>query len=81
VKIYVCNLRPQVPETEGYDVAAHVAALREHGVEVDAVVWDSEGGLPLGSIDRPVVDRRLAGSNGLVHDPARLALVLADLLA
>ena len=25
--VYVCNLRPQVPETEGYDVAAHVDAL------------------------------------------------------
>ena len=34
-KVYVCNLRVQSPETEGYDVAAHVDALRAHGLEVD----------------------------------------------
>ncbi|MGH9089919.1 MAG: gluconeogenesis factor YvcK family protein [Acidimicrobiales bacterium] len=80
-KVYVCNLYPQIPETEGYDVAAHVAALREHGVEVDVVLWDSRAGLPPGPVDRPAADRALAGSNGLVHDPARLADALSDLLA
>lgn len=80
-KVLVCNLRPQVPETEGYDVAAHVAALREHGVEVDVVLWDSACTLEAGTLDVPVVDRPLAGPNGLVHDPARLAEALAGLLA
>jgi uncharacterized cofD-like protein len=80
-KVYVCNLYPQVPETEGYDVAAHVAALREHGVEVDVVLWDSRAGLARGPLDLPVVERPLAGPNGLVHDPARLANALTDLLA
>ena len=80
-KVYVCNLRPQIPETEGYDAAAHVAALRQHGVEVDVVLYDGGSGLARGEVDRPVVDRPLAGPNGLVHDPARLADALADLLA
>jgi len=80
-KVYVCNLRPQIPETEGYDVAAHVVALRQHGVEVDVVLVDSRSPLVLGAVDRPVVDRPLAGPNGLVHDPARLAEALSDLLA
>lgn len=80
-KVYVCNLYPQIPETEGYDVAAHVWALREHGVEVDQVLWDSGAGLAPGRVDLPLVDRPLAGSNGLVHDPARLACALSDLLA
>jgi uncharacterized cofD-like protein len=80
-RVYVCNLFPQVPETEGYDVADHVVALREHGVEVDVVLWDSGAGLTPGTCDRPLVDRPLAGANGLVHDPARLAMVLSDLLA
>ena len=31
-KVYVCNLRPQVPETESFDVAMHVEALVAHGV-------------------------------------------------
>lgn len=79
-RIYVCNLRPQIPETEGYDVAAHVAALERHGVVVDVVLCDTSQGMPLGKVARPVVDRPLAGSNGLVHDPVRLAAALRDLL-
>ena len=80
-KVLVCNLRAQLPETEGYDVAAHVRALRAHGVEVDVVLWDSGCPLEPGRVDVPLVDRRLAGPNGLVHDPARLAEALSDLLA
>ncbi len=30
-KVYVCNLRPQVPETEDFDVAMHVEALASTG--------------------------------------------------
>ena len=37
-RIYICNLREQVPETSGFDVAAHVRALRDHGVVVDMVI-------------------------------------------
>jgi uncharacterized cofD-like protein len=29
-KVYVCNVATQAGETEGYDVAAHVEALRRH---------------------------------------------------
>ena len=86
-RVYVCNLRPQVPETEGFDVASHLAALQAHGVTVDVVLHDSGAGLALGERGMsegdpgvPVVDRPLAGPNGLVHDPARLAVALADLL-
>lgn len=81
-RVFVCNLRPQVPETEGYDVAAHVAALAEHGVTVDTVLCDTAAGMPRGTVRGPeVVDRLLAGPNRLVHDPARLAEALSDLLA
>lgn len=80
-RVYVCNLRPQPPETEGYDVAAHIRALSEHGVEVDVVLYDPSSSLSLGEVGRPVVERALAGRNGLVHDPGRLAEALKDLLA
>lgn len=80
-KVYVCNLRPQVPETEGYDVAAHVAALQEHGIPVDTVLWDSSAGMSRGEVDMPGLERKLSGSNSLVHDPARLADALCGLLA
>ena len=79
--VYVCNLRPQVPETAGYDVAAHVAALARHNVSVDVVVCDSIQGMAIGAADVPVRDVRLTGENAMVHSPARLAQALGGLLA
>ncbi|HEY3702532.1 MAG TPA: hypothetical protein VGL32_09770, partial [Acidimicrobiales bacterium] len=69
----------QLPETEGYDVAAHLAALEAHGVEVDIVLCDTTG-LPLGAPGRPWVDAPVARPNGLAHDPEKLAAALADLV-
>jgi uncharacterized cofD-like protein len=66
-KVYVANLRPQIPETEGYDVDAHVDALVAHGLDVDVVVAHTP-------------ERPLARDDGLAHDPARLAQALADLV-
>jgi uncharacterized cofD-like protein len=80
-RIYVCNLHPQEPETKGYDVAAHVEALAAHGVEVDVVLCDSSKGMVCGPVTSTLIDRPLAGSNGLVHDPVKLAQALSDLLA
>ncbi len=80
-RVYVCNLRPQVPETEGYDVAAHVAALSRHGLPVDVILCDSSTGMGLGRVPAKVVDRALAAPGGMVHDPARLAEALRDVLA
>jgi uncharacterized cofD-like protein len=37
-RIYVCNLRPQPPETSGFTDADHVRALIEHDVRPDVVV-------------------------------------------
>ena len=78
-RVYVCNLRPQDPETAGFDVAMHVAALLAHGVEVDRVVCDSSG-IAVGRPAVPVVDVALARPNGLAHDPSRLAETLVGLL-
>jgi len=78
-RVYVCNLRPQDPETAGFDVAMHVAALLAHGVAVDQVVCDSSG-IAVGTPAVPVVDVALARPNGLAHDPSRLAEILVDLL-
>jgi len=80
-RVYVCNLRPQIPETAGFDVAAHVAALARHEVVVDVVVCDSRHGMPVGQPGVPVVDIPLSGDNPLVHSPVRLAHALASLLA
>jgi uncharacterized cofD-like protein len=79
--VYVCNLRPQIPETEGYDVAAHVATLARHNVIVDVVLCDSVQGMDVGTTDATVHDVPLTGENTLVHSPARLAQALSGLLA
>lgn len=77
-RIYVANLGEQHPETTGFDVADHVAALRLHGVEVDTVLVDPQG-LPLGDLRVPkVVTHPLAGAHRL-HDPGLLALALQSL--
>ena len=80
-RVFVCNLRPQEPETAGYDVADHLDALERHGISVDVVLCDSSSGMPLGDTRFPVRDEMLAGSNGLVHDPSKLAEQLAGLMA
>jgi uncharacterized cofD-like protein len=79
--VYVCNLRPQIPETEGYDVAAHVAALARHDVPVDRVLCDTIPGMSIGTTDAAVHDVSLTGENTLVHSPAKLAHALSGLLA
>lgn len=79
--VYVCNLRPEVAETEGYDVAAHVTALARHNVTVDVVLCDSIRGMSLGATDSTVHDVPLTGENTLVHSPAKLARALSGLLA
>ncbi len=78
-KVYVCNLGSQQAETSGYDVAAHVDALRAHGLAVDVVLYHP-GALPLGRLDVKGVGRAIARPDGLAHDPARLAVALADLI-
>jgi uncharacterized cofD-like protein len=79
--VYVCNLRQEVRETEGYDVAAHIEALARHDVAVDVVLCDTIGGMGIGTTDVTVRDVPLTGENTLVHGPAQLAQALSDLLA
>ena len=77
-RIYVANLGEQHPETTGFDVADHVAALRRHGIDVDTVLVDPDG-LPCGRIIGPnVVARPLAGEHRL-HDPVLVADALRSL--
>jgi uncharacterized cofD-like protein len=58
--VYVCNLRPQIPETDGLATAAYVQALHDHGVVPDVVIADPD----------------LASADGRAHDPALLAQAL-----
>ncbi|MHB8456928.1 MAG: gluconeogenesis factor YvcK family protein, partial [Acidimicrobiales bacterium] len=80
-RVYVANLREQRPETAGFDVADHVTALLDHGIELDVVLVDGRalkiGDMPEG-IAVEVAD--LAGPGLLAHDPALLARALSALV-
>ena len=78
-KVYVCNLRHQVPETEGYDVAAHVEALDAHGLDVDTVLCDHHG-IPRGDVTVTCVEADVARPDGGAHDPFKLARALSTLV-
>lgn len=86
-RVYVCNLRPQPPETAGFDEADHLKAVLDHGVPVDVMVAEGadvvadgdpvEAGGPGGGVQ--VVRAPLALADGTGHDPQRLAAVLCRL--
>ena len=76
-KVYVCNLRPQLPETAGYTVADHVDALARHGVRPDVVLYDAAR-IERGTLAFPAVAGSLTDGVGDGHDPERLAAALAD---
>jgi uncharacterized cofD-like protein len=79
-RTYVANLREQPPETAGYDVAAHVAALARHGVSVDVVLAEADG-LPVGDLggDVRLVKAGVSGAGHVTHDPELLAEALLAL--
>ncbi|HLM64490.1 MAG TPA: gluconeogenesis factor YvcK family protein [Acidimicrobiales bacterium] len=77
-RVYVCNLRAEAVETRGYDVAAHIDALRRHGIEPDVVVVQ-RGTIPYGDVRAKLVEADVARPHGLAHDADRLATTLAAL--
>jgi uncharacterized cofD-like protein len=76
-RVYVCNLRPQLPETAHYTCADHLDAVLDHGVPVDVMV--APPGTPARIRGVEVVTAELARRDGGGHDPARLAAVLRTL--
>ncbi len=83
--VQVCNLRPQVPETNGLDGADHLRAVLGHGGRVDRFLYQSDGLL---AADDPAiralgvepVAAAVARPDGLAHDPLQLAEALQALL-
>jgi uncharacterized cofD-like protein len=83
--VQICNLRAQPPETTGLDATDHLRAVLDHGGRVDTFLYERDGALPVDEDRirawgvRPV-GAALGSRSGLVHDPAKLAQTLADLL-
>ena len=81
--VWLCNLEPE-PETAGMTAAEHLAALRRHNVQVDAVVYDPAAALrfaPSELAREPLQAwaRRLRGRERGVHDPVLLRAVLREI--
>jgi uncharacterized cofD-like protein len=76
-RVYVCNLRPQTPETAGFSAADHLKAVLAHGIPVDVMVTPEHPG-PTGQAVR-VVEASLGLPDGTGHDPEKLAEVLRSL--
>jgi uncharacterized cofD-like protein len=79
--VYVANLREQVPETTGFDVAMLLSSLRDHGVPVDVVVADTLA-LAIGSFpdDVALVVADVAAEGLREHDPKMLGAELSNLI-
>ena len=82
IRVYVCNLRQQIPETAGYDVGHHVAALIAHGIRPDVVLVDRSS-MELGHVPDGVAicEAELTSENRAVHDAVLLARALERLVA
>ena len=82
-RVYVCNLRPQPPETAGFSEADHLSAVLRHGIPVDVMVAAASESSPAREGERlfgvPVVRAPLACGDGSGHDPSALAAVLSGL--
>jgi len=78
--IFISNLQPQFPETAGFTLADHLEALERHHLVPDLVLWDPSAGLLQGELGVVQHRARLAGPNGLVHDPVLLAQALSGLV-
>lgn len=81
-RVYVCNLRPQPGETDGFGLHDHLDTLVAHGIAVDTAVVDPAVAAGVAADEGParVVSVPVARADGLGHDVGRLGRVLASLL-
>jgi uncharacterized cofD-like protein len=72
-KIYVANLRPEVPETQDFTLQDHVDALVRHAVNPDVVLVDAHSVFASQPCSLPLIVADVAGRNGMVHDVQKLS--------
>jgi len=82
--VQICNLRPQIPETEGLTGADHLRAVLEHGGRVDAFLYDPAGRLDVDAgavadLGAEPVAAPLGDRDAAAHDPELLAAALGSL--
>ncbi|MBV9047496.1 MAG: YvcK family protein [Solirubrobacterales bacterium] len=84
--VWICNLEPEPVETAGMTAWEHLAALRRHGVRVDAVLYDPRAKLHfdadrLSARGYEPLPRLLRSARPGAHDPALLRVALEELFA
>ena len=82
--VWICNLEPEAIETAGMTARDHLAALRRHGVRVDAVLYDPGAKLHfeaerLACEGLEPLPRFLRSIHQGVHDPALLSMALEEI--
>jgi uncharacterized cofD-like protein len=77
-RIYVANLHPELPETEGYSLQDHVDALSRHGVAVDLVLADERSSFARDPCTTQTRVLDLSDERGLVHNVQKLASAVRD---
>ncbi len=78
VRALVLNLGPQANESEHLGPDDHVRLARDHDIAFDVVVVDPRFA-PADALGAELVVREVGADHAAVHDPARLAPVLAAL--
>jgi len=86
-KVYVANVANDRAEARGFDLAAHLDAISDHGVPIDLVL--ANGASPGSEGERrsrtvagyQVVTAQMAAADGWGHVPAKLGHALADVHA
>jgi len=83
--VQVANLHPQYPETAGLDATDHLRAVLEHGARVDTFLYEDGGAMAadetaIRAWSVEPIGGEVARSDGLLHDPGKLATALQALL-
>jgi uncharacterized cofD-like protein len=83
--VWICNLEPDAVETTGMAASDHLAALRRHGVRVDAALYDPAAKLhfkpeQLARESVAPLPRPLRAERSGVHHPQLLSAALHELL-
>lgn len=78
--VFIANLSPEIPETEGIGLREQLSVLENHGLRPDCVLCDErfEGAenLPVQAVFAPISDEQ-----GTSHDPTKVARALRALMA
>jgi uncharacterized cofD-like protein len=77
-RIFIANIANDKAEARGFDLAAHVQALEDHGISPDLIIAPV-GSKKLGNYAPEVAYGDFAAADGWGHDPKALGVFLASL--